>query len=77
MEGFLIRGWDLVLPVCGATWTLARGATLATRWLYEPQPNQQPASGIGVSTSCGAVSIQGDLRLRPRFVGVVEIWQDF
>ena len=31
MEGFLIRGWDLNLPVSGATSTLAGGATLAAR----------------------------------------------
>ena len=37
MEGFLICGWDLVLLVCGATSTLARGATLAARRLHEPQ----------------------------------------
>ena len=38
MEGFLIRGWKLILPRCGATSALARAATLATRWLHEPQP---------------------------------------
>ena len=61
MTGFLIRGWNLILPVCvlpacSATSTLIRGATVAARWLHEPQPNQQPASGIGVSTPCGTVS---------------------
>ena len=38
MEGFLIRGWELILPGCGGTSALARGATLAARWLHEPQP---------------------------------------
>ena len=28
MEGFLIRGWNLNLPMSGATSTLAGGATL-------------------------------------------------
>ena len=35
MEGVLIRGWDLILPECGETSTLARGATLAARWLHD------------------------------------------
>ena len=38
MEGFLIRGWELIVPGCGRTSALARGATLAARWLREPQP---------------------------------------
>ena len=38
MEEFLIQGWDLNLPVSGATSTLAGGAILAARWLHEPQP---------------------------------------
>ena len=43
MEGFLIRAWDLNLPVSGATSTMAGGATLAARWLHEPQPiSNQP-----------------------------------
>ena len=43
MEGFLIRGWDLNLPVSVVTSTLAGEATLATRWLHEPQPiSNQP-----------------------------------
>ena len=38
MEEFMIRGWELILPECGGTSALARGATLATRCLHEPQP---------------------------------------
>ena len=38
MEGFLIRGWKLILRGCGGTSALARGATLAARWCHEPQP---------------------------------------
>ena len=37
MEGFLNRGWELILPGCGGTSALARGATLAALWLREPQ----------------------------------------
>ena len=35
-EGFLIRGWELILPGCGGTSALARGATLAARGRHEP-----------------------------------------
>ena len=52
-----MRGWELILRVYGGTSVLARGATLATRWLDEPHPaNQQSPSGVGVSTARGAVS---------------------
>ena len=34
IEGFLTRGWELILPGCGRTSALARGATLAARWLH-------------------------------------------
>ena len=60
MEGFLIQGWDL--PVSGATSTLARGETLAVRWLHEPQPtlaSQLPASVVVISTPYGTVSTRG------------------
>ena len=58
MDGFLIRGWDLIHPVSGANSTLARGATLPACWLYERQPirNQQSVIAMRVFTSCGAVS---------------------
>ena len=38
IEGFLIRRWELIIPGCGGTLALARGATLAARSLREPQP---------------------------------------
>ena len=47
MEGFLIRGWELILPGCGGTSALARGATLAARWLHEPQPISNHPVGLG------------------------------
>ena len=31
MEGFLIRGWNIILPRCGGTSTLSRAATFAAR----------------------------------------------
>ena len=67
MEGFLIRGWELILPGCGGASTLARGATLP-RWLHEPQPiSSQPLDAIGVSTPCGAVSTRGSSFSSPVF----------
>ena len=53
MEGFLIRGWDLNLPVSGATSTLAGGATLAARWLHEPQPISNQPVGLGFPHPAG------------------------
>ena len=38
VEGFLADGWELIPSGCGGTSALARGATLAARWLHEPQP---------------------------------------
>ena len=46
MEGFLMRGWELILP--------------GVRWLYvRSSANQRSASGTGVSTPCRAVSTRG------------------
>ena len=46
MEGFLSRRWEIILPGCGGTSALARGATLAARWLHEPQPiSNHPVCG--------------------------------
>ena len=38
VKGFLIQRWELILPRCGGTSALSRGATLAARRLHEPQP---------------------------------------
>ena len=48
MEGFLIRGWDIILPRCGGPSTLSRGATVAACWLHEPQPISNQAVGLEV-----------------------------
>ena len=49
MEGFLIRGWDLILPASGATSALARDAIPTTSWVHEPQPvsNRLQVMGLG------------------------------
>ena len=47
MEGFTIRGVDSILPGCGGASTSSRGATLAARWLHEPQPISNQPVGLG------------------------------
>ena len=77
MERFLTRGQNLILPGCGGTSTLARDATLAARWLHEPQPISATSQwGWGFHTLQGRIDLE-DLRFRLRVVGVVEIWKDF
>ena len=53
MEGFMTRGWEIILPGCGRTSALARGATLATRWLDEPQPISNHPVGLGFPHPAG------------------------
>ena len=77
MEGFLIRVWELILPECGGISALARGATLAARWLHESFSQSATSElGWGFHTLRGGID-PGDLRLRPRVVGVVEIRNSF
>ena len=47
MEGFLTRGWELILSECGGTSALSRGASLAARWIHEPQPISNQPLGWG------------------------------
>ena len=53
MEGFMIRGWDLVL----SGW----------RWLYEPQPVSDQPEGLGFHNMRGGIDPENH-RFRPRFV---------
>ena len=76
MERLLTRGWEIIFPGCGGTSTLARGATLAARWLHEPQPISNHPWGWGFHTVRSRID-PGDLHFRPRFSGVVETWKDF
>ena len=53
MEGFLIRGWENILP--------------GVRWFYVRfTANQRSSSGAGVSTPCGAISDRGITVFVPR-----------
>ena len=74
VEGFLIWGWELILPELGETSVLDRGATLAARWLLEPQPISNHPVGLGFHTARGGID-PGDLSFCPRVVGVVEVWR--
>ena len=79
MDGFLNQGWELILPGCGGTSALARGAILAALWPHEPQPASESAItqlGWGFHILPGGID-PGDLRFRPRVVEVVEVWRDF
>ena len=76
LEGFLIGGWELILPGCGGTSALARGATLAARRLHEPQTISNHLVGWCFYTARGGI-VPGVLCFRLRVVGVVEIWKLF
>ena len=76
MEGFLIRRWDLNLPVIGATSTLGGGATLAACWLHEPQLISNQPMWLGFHTVRDGIDPRGP-RFVPRLLElVVEIWKD-
>ena len=47
MEAFLVRGCDGILPGCGETSTLSRGATLRACWLHGPQSTSDQPMGMG------------------------------
>ena len=53
MEGFLTRGWEFILSGCDGTSALARGPTLAARWLHEPQPISNLSVGLGLPNPAG------------------------
>ena len=65
MQGFLIRRWEPILPGCGGTSALARGATLAARWLNEPQPISNHPVGLGVLYPAGRYRPGGYALLSP------------
>ena len=69
MEGFLIRGWDLNLPVSGATSALAGEATLNARWLHDPQSISNQPVWLGFPHRAEQYR-PGDPRFRPHVVGV-------
>ena len=50
---FLMRGWEIILPGCGGTSALARGATLAARLLHEPPPINKHLVGLGFPHPAG------------------------
>ena len=52
MEGFLIRGWDLIVPDCGGILALSGGATLVS-WFHEPQPTGNNPAGLGFPYRAG------------------------
>ena len=72
MEGFLTRGWEIVLSGYGGPSALARGATLAARWLHLPQPISNHLVRLGFAHPAG--------RYRPDEIcdfvpGLLELWR--
>ena len=76
MEGFLIRGWDLNLPVSGTTSVLAGEATLGAAGSMSPSQSATSPCGWGFRTVRGGFDPR-NLRFCPRDIGIVEIWKDF
>ena len=77
MEVFLMREWDLNLPVSGASSTLAGGTTLAARWLHEPQPISNQPVWLGFPHRAGQNRPGGSPFFVPRLLElVVEILKD-
>ena len=65
MKGFLIWGWELILSGCGLTSALARGATLAARWLHEPHPTSNHLVGLGFPNPAGRYRPGGSAFMSP------------
>ena len=65
MEGFLSRGWGLILPWCGGTSALARGATLTPRWLHELQFISNHPVGLRLSHPAGRYRLGGAASASP------------
>ena len=55
---------------------VARGATLAARWLHDPQPTSNHPVGLGFLHPAGRYR-SGAVRFRPRVVGYVDVWKVF
>ena len=53
-----------------------REATFAARWFHKPQPISNQPVGLGFFHTLRGGIDPGDLRFRPRVVGVVEIFRD-
>ena len=49
-------GMEIILPGCDGTSALARGATLAARWLHEPQTISNQPGGLGFPHRAGVMN---------------------
>ena len=65
MKAFLTHGWDLYLPGCGGTSTLARGAQLSHRAGSEPQPISHQWMGVGFPHRAGRYRPRGSSHSSP------------
>ena len=73
MEGFLTRGWKLILSGCGGTSAFAQGATLAARWLHEPEPFSNHPVGRGFPHPTGRYRPRGSALIVP---GLLKLKKD-
>ena len=71
----MIQRWDLV-PECGGTSTLTRGATIAARWLHEPQKISNHSVGLGFPHRVGRYGPVGSPFSSPD-IRYVNIRKDF
>ena len=70
------RRCEFILPVCGGTSALDPGATLTARWAMSPGQSAVNKRDWGLHTLPDSID-PGNVRFRPRAVGVVKIWANF
>lgn len=58
-EGFMLQGWDRILPRWGGASSFPRGITPHRVLAPRASANQRPAGAVGVSSPCGGVSTRG------------------
>ena len=71
-----MRGWDLILPGCGGTRRWPEGQLSPRSASMSPSKSAITQRGWGFHTVRGGID-PGNIRFRPRVVGVVDIWKDF
>ena len=76
MEGFLTRGWKLILPGFGRSRRCPEGQLSTRAGSMSLSQLATSQLGWGFYTMRGGID-PGDLRFSSRVVGVVEIWKDF
>ena len=77
MEGFLIRGWELLFsPGAAGPRRWPEGQLSPRAGFMSPSRSAITQWGWGFHTLRGGID-PGNLRFRPRVVRVVDVWKDF